>query len=319
MEYESAEFQTAIPELSGQKHLERIELYPGMELSFVSFGGEDSVSFRHPPMAYILEINYCIAGRIGWHMDNGNQIYLGPGDFSLHTMDVCAHSRITLPNGHYRGMILWIDLKRLSSAPPFPLVGCGITGEFLHEKFCKDGACTALTGNEKIQRIFSAFYETPEQLRLSYQKIKTLELLLALSVIEVKKQRRLTEYRFEQVEIIRKVHDQMTENLSQRISIESLAKQYLINATTLKEMFKSIYGASIAAHIREHRMEGAAELLLSTDLSIAQIAAKVGYDSQSRFSSSFKQYFGMLPKEYRRQRDGAMVVEHPRDSGLDFV
>lgn len=90
MEYESAAFQTAIPELSGQKHLERIELYPGMELSFVSFDGEDSVSFRHPPMAYILEINYCIAGRIGWHMDNGNQIYLGPGRFfSAHHGRMC--------------------------------------------------------------------------------------------------------------------------------------------------------------------------------------------------------------------------------------
>lgn len=66
-------------------------------------------------------------------------------------------------------------------------------------------------------------------------------------------------------------------------------------------MFKAIYGTSIAAHIREHRMEHAAQLLRSSDLSISDIALKVGYDSQSRFSSVFKEYYQMLPKEYRRR------------------
>ena len=73
-----------------------------------------------------------------------------------------------------------------------------------------------------------------------------------------------------------------------------------MNPTTLKNMFKEIYGTSIAAHIREHRMEAAAQLLQSTDLSVADVARKVGYDSQSRFSDTFKRHFGVLPKEYRK-------------------
>lgn len=68
-------------------------------------------------------------------------------------------------------------------------------------------------------------------------------------------------------------------------------------------MFKSIYGTSIAAHIREHRMEYAAQLLQNSNLSIADIASKVGYDSQSRFSSAFKKQYKMLPKEYRKNSD----------------
>ena len=66
-------------------------------------------------------------------------------------------------------------------------------------------------------------------------------------------------------------------------------------------MFKAVYGKSIAAHIREHRMEYAAQLLQLSSLSIADIASKVGYDSQSRFSSVFKEQYQMLPKEYRRK------------------
>ncbi|MDE6184263.1 MAG: helix-turn-helix transcriptional regulator, partial [Lachnospiraceae bacterium] len=81
----------------------------------------------------------------------------------------------------------------------------------------------------------------------------------------------------------------------------TLSKQYLMNPTTLKSMFKSVYGTSIAAHIKKHRMEKAAKLLRETDLSIAEIAAQVGYDSQSKFTSAFKETFGQLPKSCRRQ------------------
>ena len=111
---------------------------------------------------------------------------------------------------------------------------------------------------------------------------------------------RLTEHPSEQIEIIHRVHEHLTQNIGQRITIESLSRQYLINPTTLKEVFKSVYGTSIAAHIKEHRMELAARLLLETDLSLAEIGQRIGYESQSRFSSAFKTYFQMLPKEYRK-------------------
>ena len=105
----------------------------------------------------------------------------------------------------------------------------------------------------------------------------------------------------EQVEIIRQIHKQLTENLDQRFTIESLAKQYPMNPTTLKTVFKSVYGTTIAAHIREHRMAEAARLLRETDRSIAEIAGCVGYDSQSKFSAAFKEAYQLLPKEYRKK------------------
>ena len=52
--------------------------------------------------------------------------------------------------------------------------------------------------------------------------------------------------------------------------------------------------------MKEHRMERAAALLRETDLSVAEIAGQVGYESQSKFTAAFKEQFGQLPKEYRR-------------------
>lgn len=105
-----------------------------------------------------------------------------------------------------------------------------------------------------------------------------------------------------QTEIIRRVHDDLTENLSERVTIEALSRKYLMNTTTLKRVFKEVYGETIAAHMKKHRMEAAAALLVQTQDDISAIAQAVGYESQSRFTSVFKETYGELPTEYRRRK-----------------
>lgn len=107
-------------------------------------------------------------------------------------------------------------------------------------------------------------------------------------------------YSAEQLDTIRRVHDLLTENLDRRYTIEELSRRFLINPSSLKEMFKAVYGKSLAAHIKEHRMELASKLLRETGLSIAEIAERVGYENQSKFSAEFKKSVGSLPTEYRK-------------------
>lgn len=107
-------------------------------------------------------------------------------------------------------------------------------------------------------------------------------------------------YSPQQLETIRQVHDLLTDNLDRRFTIEELSRRFLINPSSLKEMFKGVYRKSLAAHIKEHRMELAARLLSETELSIAEIAERVGYESQSKFSAEFRKTYGRLPSEHRR-------------------
>ncbi len=277
-----------------------ISLYPGIELCYLTFS-TNSFSVHHKAMPHIIQINYCKAGQIVWEMKSGNRIYLNPGDFSLHTMKVCTDSMLTFPNGIYQGLSIYIDLQEVSDHPPELLKGSNIFETILPEKFCRNGSPVFLAGNEQTESIFSAFFNQPESLKLPYQKIKTMELLLYLSKTELTSRQQLSEYKTEQIRIIREIHDQLTRHMEQRITIEKLSRKYLINPTTLKTAFKSIYGTSIAAHIKEHRMEQAAKTLKETDKSIAEIARAVGYDSQSKFTAAFKTYFKVLPKEYRKK------------------
>jgi len=103
-----------------------------------------------------------------------------------------------------------------------------------------------------------------------------------------------------QEEIIRNVHHYLMEHMSERVTIEELSRMFLMNATTLKETFKRVYGTTIAAHMRMHRMEQAAAMLKTTDEDVATIAHAVGYDSAARFATAFKESYGVAPSEYRK-------------------
>ena len=108
-------------------------------------------------------------------------------------------------------------------------------------------------------------------------------------------------YTAEQAETVRRMHDELLQHPERRQTIEELARRYLMNPTTLKEVFKAVYGDSLASHMKEHRLEKAAELLRRGDESVAAVAAAVGYDSPSRFSAAFRERYHMLPTEYRKQ------------------
>ena len=122
-------------------------------------------------------------------------------------------------------------------------------------------------------------------------------------VMEIACPERTVDFQASQESIIRHVHDELTANLSERVTIEELSHKYLMNTTTLKRVFKQVYGETIAAHIKKHRMEAAATRLRTTQDDVAAIAQAVGYESQSRFTAAFKETYGELPSEYRRRKD----------------
>lgn len=276
-------------------------LYPGIALCYRAFPG-GSFCVRHNAVKDMLQINYCKSGRILWEMGGGSQICLNPGDFSLHTTELCTDSVLTFPDGVYEGLAICIDLREAAGAPPELLKEYNIFKTVLPENFCKNSSPVFLTKNAETEAIFSAFYDQPEALRLPYQKIKTIELLLYLARPDFASQKQLAEYPPELTASIQNIHDRLLHHMEQRITIEELARQYHMNPTTLKNAFKSVYGTSLAAHIKEHRMEEAAKMLKETDQSIAEIARSVGYDSQSRFTAAFKAYYNILPREYRKKQ-----------------
>ena len=161
-----------------------------------------------------------------------------------------------------------------------------------HLKLLK--ACRLIVGRREGKEVFYRAADS-EAAQLLHRMIEEIMRITCPQEAQL-----LSDFRADQVELVHKVHEYLLQHMEERITIEELARRFHINPTTLKAVFKSVYGNSLAAHIKEHRMERAAELLRGTDLSILEIAGRVGYDSQSKFTAAFKSAYQVLPKEYRK-------------------
>ena len=64
-------------------------------------------------------------------------------------------------------------------------------------------------------------------------------------------------------------------------------------------VFKEITGQGFADYLTERRMKEAQHLIMTTRYKSGEIAAKVGYDNSTYFSSTFKKYAGMTVSQYR--------------------
>ncbi|MEL6381153.1 MAG: AraC family transcriptional regulator [Cyanobacteria bacterium J06626_18] len=84
-------------------------------------------------------------------------------------------------------------------------------------------------------------------------------------------------------------------------SLEALARQVGTNRFTLTQGFHKLYGTTPFGYLRDRRLIQARQLLMTSDLSITEVAAAVGYTSRSRFATAFRQKTGLNPKAFQMQ------------------
>ena len=81
---------------------------------------------------------------------------------------------------------------------------------------------------------------------------------------------------------------------------EHLAEQFHLNPQYISQLFKSEIGVGFLTYLTNIRMEKAKKLLLSTSLSIAEVAEQSGYGDYRVFTKVFKKTEGSTPSQYRR-------------------
>ncbi len=89
---------------------------------------------------------------------------------------------------------------------------------------------------------------------------------------------------------------------AERISLDSLSATVNLNRSYLCRLFKRETGESLFQYLARLRLERAAGLLLQEELSIREIAARVGIDDPFYFTRMFKKQYGVAPSEYASQR-----------------
>jgi AraC-like DNA-binding protein len=85
-------------------------------------------------------------------------------------------------------------------------------------------------------------------------------------------------------------------------TVAELASEANVSRSVLDERFRVVLGRSPIRYLTEWRMHLAEELLATTDLGVAVIARRVGYDSEEAFSRAFKRARGLSPSHWRTSR-----------------
>jgi YesN/AraC family two-component response regulator len=98
--------------------------------------------------------------------------------------------------------------------------------------------------------------------------------------------------------IIHYIHRHYQENLT----LADLTSTFSLSMSRISEVIKQTTGQTFVHFLHDLRLRHACSLLLSTDLSVSEIALEVGYGSYSTFSKIFKQSKGIVPKEYRKMK-----------------
>ncbi|ULA61556.1 MAG: AraC family transcriptional regulator [Nitrospira sp.] len=84
-------------------------------------------------------------------------------------------------------------------------------------------------------------------------------------------------------------------------TIASLAGEVGMSRSVLAERFRRYLSETPIAYLTRWRLQLGAQLLATTNHSVAQIAAEVGYESEPAFNRAFKREFGLPPAKFRSQ------------------
>lgn len=99
---------------------------------------------------------------------------------------------------------------------------------------------------------------------------------------------------------VSQVIDYITQHLFEDISVNDIASSISLSPSHLSRLFKMRTGFSPHEFITLRRIDAAKELLLTTKLSVKQIAFRVGYHSEANFITSFSGKTGLTPAVFRR-------------------
>lgn len=273
-------------------------VFPGCMLIYNDFHMERCNS-RFVPNADMFCIDHCREGRLEWQ-DGSRYFYIEGGDMQANSRQKHCGD-FSFPLRHYHGLTVGFDINRAEQSLPHIMEGFSVDLRKLRDKFCANDKTFVMRAGKQIEHIFSELYDLPEKVRLPYFKIKVLELLLFLDALEIPADCGERQYFYKaQVDKARDIVTLLTSDPERRYTLEEISEKFDFPLTSLKKCFRGIYGCSIAAYMKEFRMNAAAGMLKRTDEPIISIASRVGYDNPGKFAAAFRSVLGVTPSEYRR-------------------
>jgi AraC family transcriptional regulator, regulatory protein of adaptative response / methylphosphotriester-DNA alkyltransferase methyltransferase len=83
------------------------------------------------------------------------------------------------------------------------------------------------------------------------------------------------------------------------LSLDDIARRVASSRRQLQRAYSEIGNTTFREHLTAVRMERAAELLTQRDLTVRDVARRVGYRQPAQFAKAFRRHHGVTPSRYR--------------------
>lgn len=100
-------------------------------------------------------------------------------------------------------------------------------------------------------------------------------------------------------ELMAEAQQRLRQRCEGPVDLEALAAELGISRRTLNRRFREATGRTPVRFVQQARIERASALLRNTNLGIAEIAARVGYDDPAHFATLYRRLAGRTPTVYR--------------------
>lgn len=101
-------------------------------------------------------------------------------------------------------------------------------------------------------------------------------------------------------EVVRAAVKYIRASLNEDLSLATLAARFGFSSVHFHRLFKEGTGVTLGSFVEGERIRRASDLIVSTDMTLTEIAYAVGFSSQSYFSAAFRRRTGMTPRAYER-------------------
>lgn len=94
----------------------------------------------------------------------------------------------------------------------------------------------------------------------------------------------------------------LNREFGKHITSEDILKRIPMSRSTLNRNFSKAFGMTPMRYLNKLRLDHAAELLASSNLSISEIARQCGFEDSNYFTRTFRRKFGITPGQWRKKR-----------------
>ena len=227
----------------------------------------------------------------------GTQVTVKPHQFILLAAGNCLMSeKIAAENAAYHSILLFFDSKVLSDFfnRHASLVGAQVKQTSQHPFLLLEKDAFLVNFTRSLDYMLSGDKPVYHDL----QKVKLEELFLYLAVQYPGQLQQIRNMSYEASDDLI-VQQAVTSHLENNVTVEELAFLCNMSLSSFKRRFARIYNNSPNRWLLEKRMERAANMLRQDSRKASEIYYELGYENLSSFIQSFKQIYGVTPKQYQ--------------------